>query len=393
MTQTAFQRIKQARTDVLVKYPFFGNLLIRLRLGLADCKTAYTDMKNIVFDPAFVEVLNDEQLQFIMMHEVMHCVLKHCVRGREYQPLLFNIACDIVVNDNILKAMMRDSFEIAGEEVMHLAPDGKDGSEYNAEEVYHMLLSKTEEELEELYGVFALFGEKMDSHEEWDQIAQSPFLDDEWEEKMNEAAKMAGGDYGIPPSVRKILKEREYESQLDWRQLLNQFLEYECAMYDYSYRRPDRRFSDQEFILPSFLEMESPVLRKLWFLMDTSASVTDETLSTLYAETVQAVMQHQGLKGFLSFFDTSVSEPKEFSTLDDLRKMDPIGGGGTSFHAIFRYMERKMKDNLPCAVIIFTDGYATFPEEEATLGIPVLWIIVDSDVTPPWGQIARIKTK
>jgi hypothetical protein len=32
-----------------------------------------------------------------------------------------------------------------------------------------------------------------------------------------------------------------------------------------------------------------------------------------------------------------------------------------------------------------------YPEEAETMDIPVLWIITNEDVTPPWGRIARIK--
>ena len=32
-----------------------------------------------------------------------------------------------------------------------------------------------------------------------------------------------------------------------------------------------------------------------------------------------------------------------------------------------------------------------FPEEEETGGIPVLWLINNDSITPPYGKIARIK--
>jgi hypothetical protein len=50
-----------------------------------------------------------------------------------------------------------------------------------------------------------------------------------------------------------------------------------------------------------------------------------------------------------------------------------------------------MSENLPIAIIILTDGYAPFPDEEKTMDIPVMWIINNEDVTPPWGVVARIK--
>ena len=48
-------------------------------------------------------------------------------------------------------------------------------------------------------------------------------------------------------------------------------------------------------------------------------------------------------------------------------------------------------EDLPVSIVILTDGYAPFPEVSETMDIPVLWIINNEEVTPPWGRVARIK--
>ena len=50
-----------------------------------------------------------------------------------------------------------------------------------------------------------------------------------------------------------------------------------------------------------------------------------------------------------------------------------------------------MKDTPPASVIILTDGYAPFPQESCAKGVPVLWLINNDEVEPPWGKVARIK--
>ena len=45
----------------------------------------------------------------------------------------------------------------------------------------------------------------------------------------------------------------------------------------------------------------------------------------------------------------------------------------------------------PDLIIFITDGYDNFPDESARRNIPVLWLINNEDVTPPWGMIARIE--
>lgn len=49
-----------------------------------------------------------------------------------------------------------------------------------------------------------------------------------------------------------------------------------------------------------------------------------------------------------------------------------------------------MEDDLSASIVILTDGYAPYPEEAESMDIPVLWIITNKDVTPPWGRIGRI---
>ena len=50
-----------------------------------------------------------------------------------------------------------------------------------------------------------------------------------------------------------------------------------------------------------------------------------------------------------------------------------------------------MIEKLPVSIIILTDGEAPFPDIKETLGIPVLWVINNEKITPPWGEVIRIK--
>ena len=75
-----------------------------------------------------------------------------------------------------------------------------------------------------------------------------------------------------------------------------------------------------------------------------------------------------------------------FDSVDDINTMKPVGGGGTSFDIIFECLAEKFEDELPKVIVIITDGYAEFPNESASLGVPIIWLIVGSKVEPPWGE-------
>lgn len=378
-------RLVNARKTLLKDYPFFGKLLLRLSIGFAKCETAFTDMKNVVFDPEFVARLTDKQLSFVYLHELFHCVLFHCTRAKNYHRLLFNIACDIVVNSMILEMFGVSSFEIDGSDAMHLTPDGKEGRLYSAEQVYNMLLDKSEEEIEKCYGKGIL-----DNHNVWQEITDSA-LEDMWDNYVRKASKDYGDGSGIPTGLRRYLREIKHQSKTNWRALLQEYLRHDNC--DYLMSVPDRRYQG-DFFMPSFVEdTDSANIENIWFFVDTSGSVTDDAVSKAYFEIKDAVDQIDSLKGYLCFFDTIVSEPCSFDSVDSLSKIQAVGGGGTSFHAVFEYIKTNLKEKLPSVVVIITDGYAPFPEPEQIVDVPVIWLVVNSEVDPPFGKVIHIETK
>lgn len=71
--------------------------------GLLTCGTACTDGERLIFDPDFAARLKTEkEMQFVILHELLHCVLEHCTRVSNRDSEFYNIACDIVVNSTIL---------------------------------------------------------------------------------------------------------------------------------------------------------------------------------------------------------------------------------------------------------------------------------------------------
>ncbi len=153
---------------------------------------------------------------------------------------------------------------------------------------------------------------------------------------------------------------------------------------------PDRRFDESPFFLPDFNDKED-LVEDILFMIDTSGSMSDDMITAAYSEVKGAIDQFDGkLKGWLGFFDAAIIEPKPFSSEEEFRVIKPTGGGGTDFQIIFEYVQKHMRTKLPASIIILTDGFAPFPKEHLSIGIPVLWLLNNDDVTPPWGKIARI---
>ena len=438
------RRLLKSRMRILCSNGFYGLLIMHMKFALdEDCETAATDGVKIFFNPAFLDRISDSELDFILMHEILHVVLQHCTRNGDRDNEEFNIACDIVVNSNILKSCGMDKRKITLKEYgesMHLTPDGKEGYLYTAEQVYEMLQKKGQNrKTSKMPGSGSGSGkgnkscsaksnnkkisansgngkkggssdgagkgspesascmnkqdESWDDHSKWKMMKEDDYLQDvwvKWFEDACEAIKIRDPNNSrglVPVFAVRILNELK-NPQIDWKTILNNFIQQEIA--DYSFMPPDRRMEECDFFLPDFNEKED-IVSDILFMIDTSGSMSDDMVTAAYSEVKGAIDQFDGkLNGWLGFFDAAIIEPKPFEDESEFRIIEPVGGGGTDFAIIFEYVKQYMTDKLPASIIILTDGFAPFPPESAAMGIPVLWLLNNEEVEPKWGKVARI---
>ena len=347
-----------------------------------------------------------------MMQEILHFPLRHCFREDGRDTNLFDDACAIVVNSNILLANNMDEKSITLKNYgvsKHKTPDNMEGYKFTAEEIYNMLLLKVvSKPSSQGQSVLKTNGDSgktkkptsslnerngWDNHDRW-KHEDAANLKDIWMKRIVDAAETieiqeASKERGTLPLFAKRLLKDMKSPQTDWRTILTDFVQEEIC--DYSFSPPDRRFDDSPFYLPDFNEKDFSVSNIL-FMVDTSGSMDGRMISTAYSEIKGAIEQFDGkLKGWLGFFDAAVIEPKEFESVEELEVIRPKGGGGTAFEVIFEYVNKNMEEEPPVSIIILTDGYAPFPNEKLTKGIPVLWLLNNEEVNPPWGKVARVK--
>lgn len=435
------KKIFLSRMRLILRNPFYGLLLMHVNFGIDNTyETAYTDGEKICFNSTFINEISNDELDFVMMHELLHIVLRHCNRYNNRDSNIFNIACDIVVNSNIMHSHNDDVKKITlGKygESMHKTPNGDEGYKYTAEEVYEMLYkgrkdfknqsteknknyngrggenfgndskktkdkedgeSKSSQNIGKCHNGNFTQKRKLgkgifDEHRKWQQGDKDSFSDDEWFQRLKDAVEIVENKQektcGSVPVCAKRLLESYGKAQLDWRTILNNFLSEEVN--DYSFTPPDRRY-ESDFFLPDFNDVEYNV-RNILFMIDTSGSMSDKEIKTMYSEIKGAIEQFNGkLTGFLGFFDAKVVKPKEFCDESEFEIIKAYGGGGTSFKAIFEYINKRMQNTELNAIIILTDGYADFPAKEKIPDIPLLWVINNKERTPPYGKILRVET-
>ena len=434
MTEQRKQRlrtkIQESRARLMDSQPFMALLLMYLRyVAVPGMKKISTNGRCIFFSPDYLDKLYWHELDFILCHQLMHIVCGDIWRPYDLTGDTYHFACDIVVNSLLEDRGFTDKrLPHLGDIFSKVPAAGLCGKDHSVDVIFSalpfslyffdertrsrflpdndskwndkedngntgiMILEAPDEAgmLQKGGGNSEEDDGKLDTGESGDQLSQQVWLGRiaATKDAIEKGGVMLGAG-SIPEFIERILGKAE-KPTVDWRKVLNEFIQEQIC--DYSFSPPDRRYADTDFFLPDFNATEF-VSKEILFMVDTSGSVGDDDLARVYAELQSAITQFDGkLEGKLGFFDADVKEPVSFSNATDLGHIKPKGGGGTDFRPIFTYVRDNYRNKYPACIVIFTDGYAPYPNESDTLGIPVLWLINNEDMTPPFGKVARIRS-
>ena len=351
MVKTAEERITQSRVRLLLTKPFFGQLAVRLKIEDASdyMPTAATDGRRFLFNRDFVNSLTDDMLDFLVGHEVLHCVFDHMQARGDRKPMLYNAAADYNINmtlveQNIGKPITEDKLE-GGKICLDWKYSG-----WNSYEIYDDLLKNQEDAKGMDVHMNELSNE--DGEGEGQNVEMSEeekkMLADEIKQATIQAAQAAGE--GVPDAIKRMISEL-VAPKMDWRDILRTQLE-SSLKNDFTFMRPSKRSGD--VIFPGMNKDEE---LNIAVALDTSGSISPVMLRDFLSE-VQGIMdQYQAYRVHIFQFDTGVYGAEDF-TSDDGRTMDEYelkGGGGTDFDVVFNYMEEYGIE--PDQLVMFTDGY------------------------------------
>jgi len=157
MRVEVYDRIIVARVGLLLRHPFFGNMATRLRILAADdwLPTAAVDGRNLYYNTQFFNAMNNKEIEFVVAHEILHCVFDHLVRREDRNPMIYNIAADYKVNN----LLVRDRIGVTPS-IVDCFQDFK-YEDWSSEEIYDELYEKAKENGEEF---LKQLGEMLDEH-------------------------------------------------------------------------------------------------------------------------------------------------------------------------------------------------------------------------------------
>jgi predicted metal-dependent peptidase len=349
-------------------------------------------------------MLSNKQIEFVIAHEILHCVFDHIIRRDDRDPRVYNIACDYLVNN----LLVRDKIGEVVNQIQIFQDFKYDG--WISEEVYDDIKDKyDDEELEAL-------GELLDEHIDWEKDGDEEGeanggkpnasggkdkekkskrpkyskeelkkIRDEIKESMITSAQSAGAG-NTPGEIARMIKELT-EPKMNWRELLRQQIQ-STIKSDFTFSRPSRKGWHTGAVLPGMNFMDTV---DLCIGIDMSGSIGNQQAQDFLGEVKGIMDEYKDYKIKLWCFDTAVYNEEDFSADggNDLMDYEILGGGGTDFDANWTYM--KQNDIQPKKFIMFTDGYpfGSWGDEDYCDTIFVIHSHRDKNLQAPFGMTAH----
>ena len=382
---TIEQRLSKAVVDIMGNEKYValaGILMIGDRTVEDDVPTACTNGRDEMYGREFVSKLSDPELRFVILHENYHKLYRHLTTWKhlyEQDPHLANMACDYVINQKIVDDNI-DTFATMPD--MGLLDEQFRGMD--SAQVFNILKQEQEQ------GGGQGRGQGFDDHD-WEGAqglsdAEQRDLARDIDEAIRQGALIAGKlGTGVDRSITDLLKP-----QVDWREVMREFISTTCSGNDYStWRRPNRRFVSAGVYMPSGI---SESVEGVVVAGDMSGSIGQREQSVILTEAKQMFDTVHPNWVRMLYWDTQVCSDEKYEQheLDDfIRSTKPKGGGGTDVECVPKYMtDNNIKAQ---AAIIITDGY--LGRSWGSWNCPVLWVIIDNErAKPPTGVVVHVKS-
>lgn len=364
--------ISKAKAQLILDQPFFASILLSLPM-IEDLSipTLATNGNEVRYNPEFMKSLSLGETVFALAHETLHCVFQHMHRRNGRNANQWNIAADYIINDLLIKDKIGKTIQGALVD-SSLVAKGK-----TTEGVFDLLPAETENKKQ---------GDK-DNGGSLDQVsdasndpAENAVQASEMKVKVIQAinaAKMCGKFSG---NLQRVLGPLT-KTRVDWRAVLRNFLS-ERAKLSPSYSKPKRRFLADDIYLPS---LTGEKLGSVVIAIDCSGSIDEKLLSKFSTEIKAICSDATPSQIDILYFDTEVLKHETFIDGEEI-KMNPIGGGGTAFSPVFKYIDEK--GLAPIACVFLTDlccsDFGDAPP------YPVLWASTEESGSAPFGDVISI---
>ena len=402
--ELAEEIIKYAKDSIMVNMRFLDVALYRLKpYPMEGIFGMGTDGASMFYDYAFIFRFYKKERTFIArtyLHSILHCIFYHMYQYDQVEAALWDIACDIAVENAIIEldlpsVTIKDD-DIRREKIQEIA---KLAGGLTAEKLYRYF-RKYEPDPEEASEYRRLFAK--DIHDifwkekkkvltgevDWKKISERIRTDMKTFSK-NKAGR-AGDFIKNLDDANKV--KYNYKDFLKRFAVTGETVQVNDDEFDYIYYSYGLKLYENMPLIEPLEYKDAQKIKEFVIAIDTSGSCSLEIIRT-FLENTYAI-----LKSTESYFrqinihimqcDNSVRSDVRITNDDDFKKfMQNIkieGRGGTDFRPVFEYVEELRNqgefENLK-GLIYFTDGYGVFPEYKPDFD--VAFIFLDEDDNRP----------
>lgn len=432
--------IEKIKNRLLVQYEPFGRIIANTTFKENfNINTSQTDGEIIFYNPNFINNLTEDEQVFLIAHEVSHIAYDHIYRSVGKNPKLWNIACDAVINANLVHDGLKS---IKG------GVDMPEAYGYDAEEIYEKLLENENSKVQNTNSTNSSNGDGSniltqteqdickESHDLWQKAIEKQQAEEQESNKSNksiwnkifnkndqkkeyhsEQAKKdqhqekspkeqdiekfsKQGEKATFKEIDRVRKKRleELENSIikqsistgnntnpNYRTIEN--IGDSSSLINWKkllrlYTKTDIDYSylnpsvEDSIILPSIEDINKSETE---IVLDTSGSINESLLKNFLKE-CKNIYKSSNVK--VGCFDTKFYGFQDIRRESDINKMKFPGGGGTNFDVAVNAFS-KHADNK----IVFTDGRANMPTKK----INAIWLVFgDVEINPPGGKVIYI---
>jgi predicted metal-dependent peptidase len=402
---------EQTRAKLLWQAPAFTFIFYEM-LNNADSKhiamftkevpIAATDGSNMILNPdTFFKYDLDERI-FANAHEILHCVLNHCVQGFKfaksgkiiypdgstlpYDPEVANISMDLVINDMLIEAKV-----------------GKFNKDWLHDKSFGVHTDSWIDVYKKVFKAKQGGGKGPNGHS-FDQhlapgtsqgndptSAAGQRNDAQWGQVMAGAAAIeaATRKQGQGPGALERFFGAQLDPVVDWKERIRALFSRKVGSGSYDWRRADRRLISR-FKDPIYAPARSGFgCGVVVVAADTSGSIGPKEIDMFFAEMHGIMDDCTPRELVIMWCDAHVHDvdhADEISDLNTIRRKPVKGGGGTDFRPVFDKIGEMGLE--PDALVYLTDGQGSFPDKAPAY--PVIWGNIYPASKYPFGDVVEV---
>lgn len=404
---TAREVIGLAENTVIMNLRFLQCAMAALhwepRTGIASISA---DGETVFYDPALIIrkfKLETNSIFHGYLHVLFHFVFHHNHDYAEKKDRLWDLACDIAVENIILELdLFQTSSKLDPERVIKLKVLKDRAGGLHAAALYRLFLVE-EPSIRELEDLTRLF--RFDDHSLWMPTESLEIYLEQWKkisERIKADLKSFSKGHTDSESLRAALEDATRE-KINYSDFLRRFMvrgeqihindeEFDYIYYTYGLST----YGNMPLVEPlEYADVNK--IKEFVIAIDTSASCRGELVQQFLRKTVNILSDGENFfnqyEAHIVMCDTEIRSDTVIHNSDELEDYlstaKLTGGGATDFRPVFEYVDLLQLKGVFCNIkglLYFTDGYGVYPEHMPQYDVVFVFLGDDGQApnVPEW---------